>query len=383
MINKDRLKNLLLDLVQIDSHSREEKEVAERVIKELKSIDPAIDIEVDDAGKKVGGNTGNVIARIKGTNPNAKPILLSAHMDTVVPGKGVKPIIDGNIIRTDGTTILGGDDKSGVAIIIETIRALKENGLEHSDIEAVFTICEEVGLQGAKNVDVTKLRSKFGLVLDSDDVGYLFTRAPSSDSLEFRVHGLEAHAGVCPERGLSAIQIASEAIANMKLGRLDEETTANVGTISGGMATNIVPNLVVVKGEARSHNDAKLDAQVAHMKKCFEDAVAGKNVTVDGKTIEAKVDIEVTRSYDSMNVSDESHIVRLVKQAATNLKQEVKSMATGGGCDANVFNRRGIEVANLGTGMQDIHTVKEWLNIEDLYLSGQIVFEIVKLNAQL
>jgi tripeptide aminopeptidase len=303
-------------------------------------------------------------------------------MDTVVPGKGVKPVIDGNIIRTDGTTILGGDDKSGVAIIIETIRALKENGLEHSDIECVFTICEEVGLQGAKNVDVTRLKAKYGLVLDSDDVGYLFTRAPSSDSLEFKVHGLEAHAGVCPERGLSAIQIASTAIANMKLGRLDDETTANIGVIQGGMATNIVPNLVTVKGEARSHNDAKLDAQVAHMKKCFEDAVAGQSVSVDGKTIAAKVEIEVTRSYDSMNVSDESHIVRLVKQAATNLKQEVKSMATGGGCDANVFNRRGIEVANLGTGMQDIHTVKEWLNIEDLYLSGQIVFEIVRLNAR-
>src|SRR5258708_33406158 len=210
MINKDRLKNLLLDLVQIDSHSREEKEVAERVIKELKSIDAAIEIEVDDAGKRVGGNTGNVIARVKGTNPNAQPILLSAHMDTVVPGKGVKPIIDGNIIRTDGTTILGGDDKSGVAIIIETIRALKENGLEHSDIEAVFTICEEVGLQGAKNVDVTKLKAKYGLVLDSDDVGYLFTKAPSSDSMEFRVHGLEAHAGVCPERGLSLQSVNSE-----------------------------------------------------------------------------------------------------------------------------------------------------------------------------
>ncbi|HZS46912.1 MAG TPA: M20/M25/M40 family metallo-hydrolase [Blastocatellia bacterium] len=381
MINKERLKNLLLDLVQIDSHSREEREVAERVINELKSVDSSIDITVDDAGQKVGGNTGNVIARIKGTNPNAKPILLSAHMDTVVPGKGVKPIIDGNIIRTDGTTVLGGDDKSGVAIILETIRALKENKLEHSDIEAVFTICEEVGLQGAKHVDVTKLRSKFGLVLDSDDVGYLFTKAPSSDNLEFRVYGLEAHAGVCPERGLSAIKIAGEAISNMKLGRIDEETTANLGVIEGGMATNIVPNFVRIKGEARSHSDAKLDAQVAHMKKCFEDAVANYSVTIDGKEIRPRFEVDVVRSYHSMNVSDESHIVRLVKQAANNLQQEVKTLATGGGCDANVFNRKGIEVANLGTGMQDIHTVKEWLNVEDLYLSGQMVFEIVRLNA--
>ena len=217
-INKDRLRAYLLDLVQIDSHSREEAGVAARLRADLEAL--GLEVEIDDAGEKVGGDTGNVICRIKGTVPDAPPIFLAAHMDTVVPGKGVKPVVDGDIIRTDGTTVLGGDDKSGVAIIVECIRTLKEKNIPHSDIDAVFTICEEVGLLGAKHLDMERIRSKYGLVLDSDDIGYLFTRAPSSDHMEFVVHGLEAHAGVCPENGISAIQIAAEAITKMKLGQI-------------------------------------------------------------------------------------------------------------------------------------------------------------------
>ncbi len=261
-INRGRLRQYLLDLVQIDSHSREEAHVAARLRADLEAL--GLDVEIDDAGEKVAGDTGNVICR-KGHGPDAPPIFLAAHMDTVVPGKGVKPVIDGDIIRTDGTTVLGGDDKSGVAIIVECIRTLRERNIPHSDIDAVFTICEEVGLLGAKHLDMSTIRSKYGLVLDSDDVGYLFTKAPSADHMEYVVHGLEAHAGVCPENGISAIRIAAEAIAAMKLGRVDHETTANIGVIEGGAATNIVPNRVVLHAEARSHDDAKLDAQTGHM----------------------------------------------------------------------------------------------------------------------
>ncbi len=379
-INRDRLRNYLLDLVQIDSHSREEADVAARVRADLEAL--GIEVEVDDAGTKVGGNTGNVIARVKGTVEGAPPIFLAAHMDTVVPGKGVKPVIDGDIIRTDGTTVLGGDDKSGVAIIVEVIRTLREKNIPHSDIDAVFTICEEVGLLGAKHLDMSRIRSKYGLVLDSDDIGYLFTRAPSADHMEFVINGLEAHAGVCPENGISAIKIAAEAIAAMKLGRIDSETTANIGVIQGGMATNIIPNRVVLQGEARSLDDAKLDAQTAHMCQTLRDAAARHVVVVDGETIRASVEEHVTREYHAMNVPDESTIVQLVIRAANNLNQVVKTLATGGGCDANVFNRRGLEVANLGTGMQAIHTVKEWLNVQDMYLSADVVLEILKLNAE-
>ena len=379
-INRERLRDYLLDLVQIDSHSREEGQVAARVRADLEAL--GIPVTVDDAGAKVGGDTGNVIARIEGTVAGAPPIFLAAHMDTVVPGKGVKPIVDGDIIRTDGTTVLGGDDKSGVAIIVECLRTLKEQNIPHSSIDAVFTICEEVGLLGAKHLDMSQIRATYGLVLDSDDVGYLFTKAPSSDHMEFVVHGLEAHAGVCPENGISAIQVAAEAIAGMRLGRIDHETTANLGVIEGGAATNIIPNRVVLRGEARSHDEAKLNAQTGHMCERFREAAARHSIVLDGETITARVEEHVQREYQAMNVSDDSKIVKLVMRAATNLNHQVKTLATGGGCDANVFNTRGLEVANLGTGMQAIHTVKEWLDVQDLYKSADVVLEILKLNAE-
>lgn len=381
MINQERIKNLLLELVQIDSHSRKEREVAERIKRHCE--DMGAEVEIDDAGEKVGGNSGNVIARFKGTISGAEPIMMSAHMDTVVPGEGVKPIVEGDIIRTDGTTVLGGDDKSGCSVIIETIRCLQEQNIPHTPIEAVFSICEEVGLLGAKNVDVSKLKSKYGIVFDSDDPGFLFTKGPSSNHMEFRIHGLESHAGVAPEEGISAIKIAAEGLAAMKLGRIDEETTANIGQIEGGMATNIIPNLCVLKGEARSHKEEKLAAQTEHMTRCLQDAAAKYEVTVAGKTTKASVEASIQREYSSMDVPDSSPVVQLVLQAAARMGLDVKTMASGGGCDANVFNRRGIECANLGTGMRAIHTVKEWLDVKDMYAAAEMTLEILKLNGEL
>ena len=381
MINQERIKNLLLELVQIDSHSRKERDVAERIRKYCEEM--GAQVEIDDAGEKVGGNSGNVIARFPGTISNADPIMMSAHMDTVVPGEGVKPIIEGDIIRTDGTTVLGGDDKSGCAVIIEVIRCLQEQKIPHAPIEAIFSICEEVGLLGAKNVDVSKLKSRYGIVFDSDDPGFLFTKGPSSNELVFKVYGLESHAGVAPEDGISAIKIAAEAIAAMRLGRIDEETTANIGIIEGGKATNIIPNYVYLKGETRSRNEDKLTAQTEHMIKCFKDAAAKYEVTVAGVTTKGRVEATAEREYSAMDVPDSSHVVQLVIQAAKRMGLDVKTMASGGGCDANVFNRKGIECANLGTGMRAIHTVKEWLDVKDMYASAEMTLEIMKLNGEL
>ncbi|MGZ5484162.1 MAG: M20/M25/M40 family metallo-hydrolase, partial [Pyrinomonadaceae bacterium] len=204
-----------------------------------------------------------------------------------------------------------------------------------------------------------------------------------ANHMEYRIHGLESHAGVAPEEGISAIKIASEGIVAMKLGRIDEETTANIGQIEGGMATNITPNLVILKGEARSHSEEKLEAQTKHMTKCFEDAAAKYEVTVAGKTTKASVEAHVVREYSSMDVPDASHVVQLVLKAAQRMGLDVKTMASGGGCDANVFNRKGIECANLGTGMRAIHTVKEWLDVKDMYSSAEMTLEIMKLNGEL
>jgi tripeptide aminopeptidase len=379
LINQERLKNFLIELIKIDSLSRKEYDVAMRLQREMEELGATVFI--DDAGNKVGGNVGNLIAHLSGNAPRAQPLLLSAHMDTVVPGEGIVPILDGNILRTDGRTVLGGDDKSGVAIICEVLRVMKENRLPCSDIDVVFTICEEAGLIGAKCLDVTKLRARTGLVLDSDSVGFLFTKAPAANRMEFRVRGLEAHAGVCPEKGINAIKVAAEGIAQMRLGRIDHETTANIGVVEGGMAVNIVPNQVILRGEARSHSEEKLNRQTDHMKRCLEDAAAHHVLELDGKRYSARVEAKIERDYDRMEVPESAPIVKLVHAAAKSLNLEVKTFATGGGCDANVLNQKGLVVANLSTGMRDIHTVNEWLDLRDLNLSAQMVLEIVRLNA--
>ncbi|HEX7176912.1 MAG TPA: M20/M25/M40 family metallo-hydrolase [Pyrinomonadaceae bacterium] len=381
MINQERIKNLLLELVQIDSVSRKEREVAER-IKQL-CEEMGAQVEIDDAGEKVGGNSGNVVARFPGTIPGAETIMMSAHMDTVVPGEGVKPVVEGDIIRSDGTTVLGGDDKSGCAVIIETIRCLQEQNIPHAPIEAVFSICEEVGLLGAKHVDVSKLASKYGLVFDSDDPGFLFTKGPSANHFEFKIYGLESHAGVAPEEGISAIRIAAEAISAMKLGRIDKETTANIGVIQGGEATNITTNFVLLRGEARSLDEEKLNKQTEHMVKCLEAAAAKYEVTVAGVTTKGRVEAHVNREYYAMDVPETSRVVQLVYEAAKRKGLKVEAVASGGGCDANIFNKRGIECANFGTGMRAIHTVKEWLDVKDMYASAEMTLEVMRLNGEL
>ena len=379
LINHERLKNLLLELIKIDSLSRKEYHIAMRLKRELEDL--GAKVWIDDAGGKVGGNVGNLIAHFSGNQGGARPLLLSAHMDTVVPGEGVTPILDGDILRTDGRTVLGGDDKSGLAIICEILRAIREDGVPCGDIDIVFTICEEVGLIGAKFLDIGQLRARTGLVLDSDSLGFLVTKAPASNRIEFRVRGREAHAGVCPETGINAIKVAAEGIGQMKLGRIDQETTANIGIIEGGMAVNIVPNEVVLKGEARSHDDEKLALQTQHMVRCLEEAAARSTLELNGERFNASVEAKINRSYERMAVPDDAPVVQLVRAAAKNVNVALKLFATGGGCDANVFNQKGLMVANLSTGMREIHTVNEWLDLKDLYLSAQMVLETVRLNA--
>ena len=374
---RERLTALFLELVRIDSHSRREANVARRLERELGAL--GAEVWFDDAGAKVGGNVGNLLARVRGS-VEAEPLLLCAHMDTVVPGEGVQPIVEGDVIRSDGRTVLGGDDKSGLAIICEVLRALAEHRIPHGDIEIVFTICEEAGLLGAKHLDVSGLRARSGIVLDSDAPGYLFTRAPAANRLEFVVHGLEAHAGMAPERGINAIQVAAEGLASMRLGRIDEETTANIGLIEGGRAVNIVPNSVRLRGEARSHDEAKLTAQTEHMRRCLEEAAARHAVSHDGVTVHARVEATVGRDYESMSLPDGASIVQLVFRAAAALGTQVTSAAMGGGCDANILNRRGFQVANLGTGMQEIHTVREWLRVGDMVRTAAVIVEMARLR---
>jgi tripeptide aminopeptidase len=370
VIDAGRLKALLLELVQIDSLSRREGRIAARLAGEMRALGAAV--EFDDAGQALGGEVGNLIAHVPGT-AEGEPLLLCAHMDTVEPGTGVKPIVEGDVIRTDGTTVLGGDDKSGVAIVCECVRVCRERGLRHPPLEVVFTICEEIGLLGAKHLDLGRVRARRGLVFDSDAIGFVFTRAPGANLIEVTVRGRAAHAGMAPEQGLSAIRVAAEAIAGMRLGRIDAETTANLGVIRGGRATNIVPEEVYVRGEARSHDPEKLAAQTAHMRARFEEAAAGHPGAVAEVTVE--------RQYESMTVADDAPIMRLVRAAAARAGRTVESAGMGGGCDANILNQRGLEVVNLGTGMRDIHTTKEWLRVSDMVAAAAVTLAAIELAA--
>ena len=378
MIDKARLKERVLELVRIDSLSRKERAIALRLKEILEALGGTV--FMDDAGTAVGGEVGNLVAHFDGNVEGAEAMLLSAHMDTVAPGEGVTPVVDGDVIRSDGTTVLGGDDKSGLAIILEVLQAVREEKVPHGHIDVVFTICEEVGLLGAKHLDLGLVRSKTGLVLDSDSIGFLITRAPAVNHLEFEVHGLEAHAGICPERGISAIQVAARGIAAMRLGRIDEDTTANLGLVSGGTAVNIVPNRVMLTGEVRSHDEEKLERQTQAMVACLQDAAAGATLELDGRLHETRVESRIRREYDRMDVSHDTAIVQRVHEAARNLGFAVDTVAKGGGCDANVLNKRGLQVANLASGMRDIHTVHEWLDVNDLVTAARIIHEVVRLE---
>ena len=379
MLNRERMLNHLLDLVQIDSETREERDVAEN----LKSAAEELggDAHFDDAGDKIGGNAGNLFVRFAATNPSATPLFLCAHMDTVTPGRGVRPRVEGNRVVTDGTTVLGGDDKSGCAMIIEVVRTIKEKQVAHGDLEICFSIGEENGLLGAKLFDTSGLKSKYGIVLDSDDPRMACTRAPAADRMEWMIHGKESHAGVEPEKGISAIRIAAAAIGKMTFGRIDAQTTANIGGIEGGKATNIVTNRVRVIGEARSLDPDKLARQTRHMSHCFHSAVdATPALMINGVTFKARLEEKIERDYESMDVPDDSPIVRLLIRAAKSRGIDLRTGEMGGGCDANAFNQKGLECVNLGTGMRAIHTVQEWLDIPEFYESADLLLDAIQIN---
>ncbi len=380
MIQTERMTSHLTDIIRIDSPSRREKNVALRLKKDMRDL--GAECFYDDAGDKVGGDVGNLIVRIPGKKKNAPPFFLCSHMDTVSPGEGINPRVENGLMKSDGSTILGSDDKSGVSIIVEVLRALKENDIACSDIEVAFTICEEVGLLGAKYLDASKFKSPYGIVLDSSTPQRLVLSCPCSDMMDVKIHGVEAHAGLCPENGISAIEVLSDAIAKMNLGRIDDETTANIGKVKGGSAVNIVPGIVEVRAEARSHDRKKLDAQINHMRDCFLEAALNRKLTLEGQQLGAKAEIEVNHIYPAMKVSPEAKVTKLVLEASANLNHNIEFHTSGGGCDANYINEKGIECVNLGTGMYELHTVNEYLVLDEFEKSAQIVLETIKLHSQ-
>ena len=367
MVNEKRLIESFMELVKIDSISRKERNLADFLIEKLEDL--GLDVIVDQAGEKIKSNSGNIIARLKGNIKKATPIMFSAHMDTVVPGKNISPLCDGGKIVSSGKTILGADNKAAIAALLETLHILKENNIPCGDIEIVFSICEEIGLQGAKNLNISELKSQIGFVLDAGGrVGKIITTAPSQNSLKIIIHGKSAHAGANPEEGINAIQVAGFALSGMNLGRIDEETTANIGVISGGKATNIVPDKVTLKGEVRSRNEEKLEKYTEKLKKITEDTA---------QKFKAKAEIKVNEEFQCYNLSPDDQAVKIAIKAVKDIGLEPTLCPTGGGSDANVFNKKGLPSVVLAVGMEKAHTLEEYILIKELKNTAECILSII------
>jgi tripeptide aminopeptidase len=362
-----RLVEEFLELVQIDSETKHEEVIAPILVKKLE--DMGFDVYQDDAHTRNGHGAGNIIATLQG-DASIEPIYFTVHMDTVVPGIGIKPEIrEDGYIYSDGTTILGADDKAGMAAIFEMARRIKEKNINHGTIQFIITAGEESGLVGAKELDPSKIIAKYGFAVDSDGkVGGIVVAAPFQAKVNVKVFGKTAHAGVAPEKGISAITLASKAVAQMKLGRIDEETTANIGRFEGGKATNIVCDEVTIFAEARSIDEAKLNAQTAHMKETFE-RVAEENG--------GRAEVEVVLSYPGFRVTEQDKVVQVAQAAAKAIGREPLLGISGGGSDANVIAGFGIPTVNLSVGYEEIHTTNERIPVEELEKLADLLEEIV------
>jgi tripeptide aminopeptidase len=376
MINRERLIAEFAALAAIASPSFREGAIARYLGERLQRLDA--EVQSDDAGERCGGQAGNLIATIAARGKESAPLMLSAHMDMVEPADGVVPVLADGVFTSAGETTLGADDKAGIAEIIEALEVVREQGIAHGPLEIVITIAEEVGLVGAKLLDPARLRARRGYALDTSGVDLLINQAPCANKITFEITGLEAHAGIAPEKGISAIEVAARGIARMRLGRIDAETTANIGTIRGGQATNIVAKSVLIDAEARSHDPDQLLRQTEHMVACFEEAARELERHIDGRPLRAEVRSEIVSDYPRMAVPRDAGIVRLAEAAARRLGRTMEVRAAGGGSDANIFNGHGIETVILGTGMSQVHTVNEFVRVDDMVSVAELLVEIIR-----
>lgn len=366
MINETRLVESFLDMVKIPSPSFKERQVADYLKKVLEDL--GLEVTEDNAGEKIGGNAGNIIGVLKA--PGKKKLLFSSHMDTVLPCDKINPIVENGIIKTDGTSVLGGDDKAGIAAIVEMLRLVKENNLDHPEIIVVFSVAEEVGLLGAQHFDVDKYQPDFGFIIDTGgEPGNLTVQAPAAVKGKLTITGKPAHAGIAPELGINALTVAAHAITKLRLGRIDEETTCNIGVVSGGAAVNIVMPEVKMMYEARSLRDEKLDALVEETMDIF---------TKTCEEFGAQFKSEVKKGYSSFNMDTDSEVVKMFGTACEKAGIQFTTLASGGGSDTNIYNVKNIPSVNMAIGMSKVHTTEEFIAIKDIVDCSKILVELVR-----
>ncbi|PXW85080.1 tripeptide aminopeptidase [Pseudogracilibacillus auburnensis] len=368
--NKERLINEFIELVKIDSETKHEENIA----KVLKQKFSALGLEVleDKAKEKTDHGANNLICNLTGNSEQVETIFFTAHMDTVTPGNGIQPVIENDYITSNGDTILGADDKAGIAVLLEVIRIIKEENIKHGDIQFVITVGEESGLAGAKVMDTSLLTAKYGYALDSDGaVGNIVVEAPYQAKILTKVYGKSAHAGVAPEKGVSAITVAAKSIAKMTLGRIDEETTANIGYFKGGKETetNVVCDYVEIVAEARSLDKNKLQHVTDQMQSTFEQTAS----KYGGRAL-----VEVHEIYPGFKHAKTDQVVKVAQAVANEIGLPSEMLKSGGGSDANVFNGYGIPTANLSVGYEFIHTTKERIHVDHLTNLTKLVVKMIE-----
>ncbi|MEP9852005.1 M20/M25/M40 family metallo-hydrolase [Staphylococcus aureus] len=374
MINKQRLLNSFLKLVQINSESGNEQEIQQLLKSKFEKL--GLKVVEDKASENKNLTSNNLICTLHSTTDvkNLDKIYFTSHMDTVAPGNNVKPIIkDDGYVYSDGTTILGADDKAGLASILELIHTLQEQKIPHGQIQFVITVSEESGLEGAKALDASLLDAQYGFAVDASvDVGTTVVNAPTQMKINATIHGKKAHASV-PNKGVSAINIAAKAISEMKLGQIDEYTTANIGRFEGGSATNVVADKVTLMAEARSHSEISIQKQAEHMKSIFVETA---------KTHGCLANVEIYKSYPGFKIAENATVTNIAKASAVSLGLTPNTVMAGGGSDGNIINQLGIPTVILGVGYENIHTTEERMSIDALNLLTEQLIKIVEIITQ-
>lgn len=358
-----------IELVKIDVQSRNERRIADVLKDKLTALGLAV--TEDDSATKVGGNAGNIIARLKG-KPGIPTVLLSAHMDRVMNSGNINPVVhtDTGIITSDGNSILAADNIAGVCAILEGIRKIKANNTPHGDIEIVFSVCEEIGVVGAKHLDFKQLKAQIAYVFDAPGrIGRIITQAPTKCKIKVGVKGRSAHAGNEPEKGLSAIRVAAVALSRLKEGRISPCTTSNFGSFHAGNATNVVCDYAEILGEARSTNDYEIEQYLQEVKQIFA-AIADEYQT--------EIEVSMQMLYRTFSIKETDAVAQIAARAMRNIGIEANFTSGGGGMDGNHFNANGIQAIGIALGYSKNHTQDEQIVISDMVKCGDLIQELVK-----
>ncbi|MFW8599764.1 M20/M25/M40 family metallo-hydrolase [Enterococcus innesii] len=355
------------NLVSIDSISRSEEKVHDYLKKKFRDL--KLKVTEDNSKIKTSLGANNLIATLEGTSEK-EPLFFSCHTDTVSPGEGIEVVEEDGKLFSKGDTILGADDKAGIAIIIEAIQQIQEQGIPHGKVEFVFSPGEEIGLIGSSALKMDMLTATNGYVLDSGGVvGRVTIASPTLYMYDVTISGVAAHAGIEPEKGISAISILADALQNIQIGRLDETTTANIGVIQGGESTNVVLDHMLIKGEVRSVDPQKANILIQEVSNYFRQAA---------KKHGGSVTIEIKRMATGFHINDDENVMKTFLKSAKNLGLEVVREVSGGGSDANSFNEKGKKAVNLSIGYEKIHTTDEYIPVEEMKKAVQLVIEIIK-----